>query len=195
MILVLVGFSASGKDSVANRIANLYGYNFIVSTTTRPMRVGESQRNPYNFINNEEFQKLIDNDELVEYRSYDTLVNNIPATWFYGVENKEVDSTKNYVVVLDIVGLRGFRERFGNDVISFFLDTDDETRKERCINRGDFDLIEWNRRLLDDRARFTKEIIRNEMDYVILSYDIQETTDKIMKIVKKIDKGCGNFGE
>lgn len=185
MILILVGFSSVGKDTVAREIEKL-GYNFIVSTTTRPMRDGESQRNPYNFIHNDEFQKLIDSDELIEYRAYNTLVNNQPATWYYGVEKGEVDLNKDYVVVLDIVGLRGFKEYFGNHVVSFFLETDDETRKQRCINRGDFDEYEWNRRLADDKARFTKEIIQDELDYVVDSYHVRETTKDIMNIVKML---------
>jgi len=183
-IIVIVGFSNTGKDSVSMKIAKEHGYNFIISTTTRPIREYESQKNPYNFVGDEEFQKLIKNDMLIEYRAYNALLNNIPSTWYYGVENKEVDPSKDYIVVLDIVGLRGFKEKFKDNIISFFLEADEDTRKQRCINRGDFNEFEWNRRLEDDKTRFTKEIIYNELDFVVDSYNIEETAKEIMDCIK-----------
>lgn len=168
-IIILIGKSASGKDTLARLIEENLGFNFIVSTTTRPMRPGESNRNPYNFVNNEHFENLIKQNELIEYREYNTLVDNIPEKWYYGVENHEVDNSKKYVVVLDTVGLREFKEHFSDRVISIFLDVDDHTRKLRCVQRGDFNETEWHRRLEDDKIRFSPEIIENEIQYVINS--------------------------
>ena len=178
-IIVLCGFSASGKDSLARELENI-GYNFIISTTTRPMRVGESEGNPYHFIDNESFQYLIDNDMLLEYREYNTLVDNIPAKWFYGVEKTAVIDNKKYVVVLDLVGLREFKELFGNRITSFFIDCDDEIRKHRCIKRGDFDEIEFNRRLLDDKKLFPRKVIENEIDFVVKSTTIKDNLEEIL---------------
>jgi guanylate kinase len=166
-LLILTGKSSSGKDTIARLLEKEHGYNFIVSTTTRPMRPGESNRNPYNFVTNEEFERLISGNELIEYREYHTLVNNNPEIWYYGVEKKEVDPNKSYVVVLDTVGLREFKIHFPEKVISFFIHVDDEIRKQRCLSRGDFDEFEWNRRLEDDKIRFSSEVVSKEMDFVI----------------------------
>lgn len=183
-IIILCGFSSSGKDTIAKIFETQYNYNFVVSTTTRPIRNGESDRNPYNFINNDGFEKLISNNELIEYREYHTLVQNKPETWYYGVEKSEILSDKKYVVVLDIVGLLGFKEHFKDRVISFFIDVDDQVRKNRCILRGDFNEFEWNRRLSDDKEKFTKDVINKEIDYVI---DGDNKTDKIVEtIIQKI---------
>jgi guanylate kinase len=166
-IVILVGMSSAGKDTIARLLEEKNGYNFIISTTTRPMRDGESDKNPYNFVNNETFEKLIKNDELIEYREYHTLVNNVPDIWYYGVEKNEVDPNKRYVVVLDTVGLREFKMEYKEKIISIFLQVDDETRKNRCLTRGDFNEPEWERRLADDKIRFSDEIIKNEIDYVV----------------------------
>ena len=160
-IICLVGFSASGKDTLANMISERLGYEFIVSTTTRPMRNGESDRKPYNFVTNEVFDDLIKTDSLVEYRDYKTNVNNVQATWYYGVEKSEVSKDKNYVVVLDLIGLEGFKEYFGDCVTSFFLECTSAVRKERCIARGDYDEYEFGRRLADDMERFPIDRIKN----------------------------------
>jgi guanylate kinase len=184
-IVALIGFSASGKDTVARILEKEYGYNFVVNTTTRPIRPGESERNPYNFTTNDKFEKLISDNKLIEYREYNTLVNNIPAKWYYGVESKEVDPNKKYVVVLDIGGLRGFSEHFGDSVISFFLEASDEVRKERCLLRGDFDETEWNRRLEDDKKRFTDDIINNEVHFVVDSE--REPNDVVKSILNVLN--------
>lgn len=189
-IITLVGFSASGKDSAARILEKEHGYNFIVSTTTRPIRPGESDRTPYNFVTNEEFEKLISENKLIEYREYNTLVNKVPAKWYYGVETKEVDPNKKYVVVLDIVGLRGFYEHFGeSSVISFFLDVDDNVRKERCLLRGDFDETEWNRRLEDDKNRFTDDIINNEIHFVVdANRELNDVVQIVLNVINNLNE-------
>lgn len=166
-IIIITGYSSSGKDTLSKMLEKECGYNFVISTTTRPIRPNESDRNPYNFITNEEFEKLIQNDEMVEYREYYTLLNNLPSKWYYGVEKKEIQTDKPYVVVLDITGLRGFKKYFSDKIISFFIYVNEETRKNRCILRGDFDETEWDRRLKDDNERFPLEIIQKEVDFVI----------------------------
>lgn len=166
-IIVICAPSCAGKDTLARYLEKNNEYNFVISTTTRPMRPGEFQKNPYNFTNNENFENLINNDDLIEYRTYNTLVNNIPDTWYYGVEKSEIEDNKKYVCVLDTVGLIEFKKHFGDRVISFYLNVDDNVRKERCLLRGDFDEFEWNRRLADDKIRFSDEIINTIIDFVI----------------------------
>jgi len=55
-----------------------------------------------------------------------------------------------------------------------------ETRKRRCIDRGDYDECEFNRRALDDEIRFSKEVIQNKVDYVITSTDKKEIINQII---------------
>jgi len=78
------------------------------------MRDGESQGNPYNFVTSSEFKRLIEHDFLIEHREYNTLVDGNPDTWYYGVEKSAINPSVDYVVVLDIVGLRGFKDSENN---------------------------------------------------------------------------------
>jgi guanylate kinase len=188
-LIILTGKSSSGKDTLARMLEQKYGYNFIVSTTTRPMRPGESDKNPYNFVSDEKFQNLINNNELIEYREYHTLVNNNPETWYYGVEKKEVNPNKSYVVVLDIVGLQGFKANFEDKIVSLFINVSDEVRKNRCLSRGDFDEFEWNRRAEDDKIVFSEDVIKKEIDHVING---EQTIDEVLNNVVGIIKPWRN---
>ncbi len=174
-IIIILGASAAGKDTVARLLEKNCGYKFIVSTTTRPPRSGESNGNPYYFIDNEMFKNLIDTNSLIEYREYHTTVKGVEEVWYYGVEKSEVDiENNNYIAVLDTVGLLEFKEHFPESVISFFLKAGHDIRKGRCIARGDFDECEWNRRQEDDATRFSDDIIKDEVDYIINAEDTPE---------------------
>ena len=67
-ILVISGFSAAGKDTIAKLINQNSGFNFVVSYSTRPMRPGESQGDPYYFISDNEMCTMAFTKELIEGR-------------------------------------------------------------------------------------------------------------------------------
>ena len=155
-IYVILGKCCSGKDTAAREMESKHNINFVISTTTRPMRAGESEGNPYHFITNEEFERKISNGELIEYREY---IRN-GEKWYYGVTKDQIEDSKCYVAVLDIVGLREFRKKFGNRVVPTYIDVPEEERKRRCIERGDYDGKEWELREQSDNAMFTEEVIK-----------------------------------
>ena len=183
-LIVICGFSSSGKDKITKHIANNYNYSEIISYTSRPIRPNESECNPYHFITKKQFEVMLSNNEFIECRTYNTLVNNIPDIWYYGVSKESIDLSKhNYIVVLDILGLIQFKKHYKDNIISFFINVDEQTRKQRCINREDFDETEWNRRYLDDKEKFTEEVINREVDYVIENYDFDKCVNKIISLI------------
>lgn len=180
MIVVLLGKSCSGKDTLARQLEKK-GFNFVVSTTSRPMRDGESQGNPYHFVTDSEFKWLIENELLIEHREYNTLVNGTPAKWYYGVEKSAIDPKEDYVVVLDIVGLRGFEDAGFENIVSVYIKAEDELRRNRCVNRVDFNEQEWNRRLEDDSVVFSNSEVNDNIDFVIDSNN--ESLSSVLNII------------
>ena len=49
-MLILIGKTASGKDTILNQLVKKHGYKKIVTYTSRPMRKGEKQDVTYHFI-------------------------------------------------------------------------------------------------------------------------------------------------
>lgn len=188
-IIVLCGKSSAGKDKIAKYLSENHSYKFIVSTTSRPIRPNESQGNPYKFITRQEFEDKIKARDFIECRQYNTLVNNIPDTWYYGVEESEVDiKNNNYVVVLDIQGLQDFKRYFGDHVISFYIDVDNDIRKDRAMQRGGFDETEWNRRLIDDAKVFSLLEVYNKVDFISPNYNFDECIKDILDIIGTFDR-------
>lgn len=184
-VIALIGFSGCGKDTIARKLESDYGYNFVVSTTSRPIRSNEVNGREYYFVTDEEFQNLIDNNELIEYRYYNTYQNGNPAIWHYGITRDSIDLTKgNYVAIVDIKGLQDLRNVFGDKVISIFIDVDEEARRHRAIQRDEkFELKEWIRRWQDDQNIFKN--IHNEVDYIIENYNFEECIENIIEILKE----------
>ena len=103
-IIILTGMSCAGKDTVRRVLEQDYygGYTNIVSHTSRPMRENEINGIDYHFVSKEEFNNMIDNNEMIEYRNYETNWNGRGETWFYGVK-KFTPKNINYVIVMDSI--------------------------------------------------------------------------------------------
>lgn len=169
MIYVLLGKSASGKDTLMNEVLKhnlmtdrLVQLRPLVSTTSRPIRDGEIDGKDYNFVSKDEFETLINNNQMLEYRAYNTLVDNKPDIWYYGTPKFELEENKNYICVLDVDGAKSFKEYFGNENVEcVYLELDDKTREERASQRGSFNKTEWDRRCKDDAIKFSEENLKD----------------------------------
>ena len=172
-MIVIAGASASGKTEVAKLLAKKYGIRKIITTTTRPMRVGEVDKRDYFFITKEEFERKVVHGDFVEYTLYN---GNL-----YGSTKDQI--AKNRCVVIDPAGLRAYIALNDDSIMTFFLDADEETRRERMMARGD-DKEKIESRIIHDREAFKKENIP-KVDYHIDSsklHNVEEVTDEIYRI-------------
>ena len=179
-IIALAGFSSAGKDTLAKFMSEELGYDFVVSHTTRPMRPGESEGNPYYFINDNEMCSLAINNKLVEAREYDSIY----GKWFYAISKDEIEDSKKYVVVVDFSGFLALKNHFGDRVKSVFIDCSEPERRKRAELRGDFNLDEWNRRYEDDKAKFPKKLISKHMDWILKTTKYsKEKSENDLKVI------------
>lgn len=182
-IVILTGKSASGKDTLQNYLAEVYGFRRMMSSTDRPMRPGETDGKEYNFRTKSEFSRLIEENKLIESREYGTIVNGVPDTWRYGLEKiDDMDETVNYVAVLDLSGAQKVKALYPKETTVFYLYAPDEIREERCKQRGDFDVTEWERRLAKDEDDFSAEK-RNTIPAFFISstQNLAHCTEKIFQ--------------
>lgn len=178
MIIVLAGKSASGKDTLLNELITYTDARPIVSYTTRPMRDKEIDGVDYHFVSEDKFKEI--QDQLLESRSYDTLFNGIPATWYYGSPIVDA-SNSSYVAVLDPDGVKSYIDAYGKDNLFIaYIDCPDQVRKERAIKRGSFSEAEWDRRAQDDEVRFKSIIDLANGIYSSDLYTVSELQDQIL---------------
>lgn len=82
IFITFIGVAASGKTEIARHICKKYGFSYIPSLTTRPVRPGNESE--YHHITKEEFEDLIEHDEILEYAIFNT--------YYYGKSKKVVNS-------------------------------------------------------------------------------------------------------
>lgn len=134
MIIVLVGKTASGKTSVANRLCRNKRFKRIITYTTRPMRDNEQQDVDYHFISDEQFNKMVENNEFTEYKRYNTS----HGVWSYGsvVTSEQELSSYYHVIILTPQGLRDLSKQTSR-YIAFYLNVGVKSQLERLKKRGD----------------------------------------------------------
>ena len=100
-MIVLSGASASGKTEVAKMLASKYGITKVITTTTRPMRVGEVDGRDYFFVTKEQFEQMIRNDEFVEFTIYNGN--------YYGSTKAQIGENKVVTVLVVMRQKRGIK--------------------------------------------------------------------------------------
>lgn len=171
-MIVLAGASASGKTEVAKVLAKKYGIKKIVTTTTREKRVGEVDGVDYFFVSKAQFERMIVEDKFVEYTLYNGQM--------YGSTKDQIANDR--CVVIDPAGLRSYINLNNKDIVTFFLEANEEIRHKRMILRGDSD-EKIKSRIENDRIAFKKEKIA-KVDYIIDSSDkfsVEEVAEMVYK--------------
>lgn len=175
-MIVLAGASASGKTEVAKMLAKKYGITKMITTTTRDMRVGEINGKDYFFVDKLAFEKMLQENKFVETTVYNGN--------FYGSTKDQI--ANNRCIVVDPAGLKAYIALNDKNIITFFLDSLEETRFKRMIERGDLEEKAKNR-LIHDRTAFSKDNIP-QVNYHIDSETktVEEVADEIYKIYQQL---------
>jgi len=153
MKIVLIGKSCSGKTDISFLLREM-GLKIALSSTTRPMRVGEVDGVDYRFKKTEVFLKLIEEEQFIEHDEFNG--------WFYGVDRNEFNACD--VLILTPRGLkRLLMNHDRKEVLVIYVDTNDVERLARSQRRGD-DPSEVLRRHQADDADFRDFIHNQEWD-------------------------------
>ena len=174
-MIVLAGASASGKTEVAKELAKTFGITKVITTTTRKMRVGEVNGRDYFFVSKERFEEMIKEGRFVEYTVYN---DNL-----YGSTKDQI--AENKCVVIDPAGLKAYIALNDPNIVTFFLDSLEETRFKRMLSRGDKE-EDAKRRVEHDKKAFHPSNIA-DVDFHIDSETkpIEEVAELIYKNYKE----------
>ncbi len=188
-IFVIMGKSATGKDTVFQRIieSKELMLKTAVGYTTRPIRKGERNGVEYRFVTVEEMKNLKEKGLIIEHRSYQT----VHGEWNYFTVNDDQITlgTNDYLLISTLEGFVQIRKYFGDDVvIPFYIEVADDIRLERSIIRErkqeEPKYAEVCRRYLADEEDFSEEKLKEAN--VIKRYKNNDLTDCINEIIKDI---------
>ena len=128
-VVALIGESGCGKDTIMQRILAKYPmyFNKITNCTTRPIRENEINGVNYFFMNDEEFIKKIEKNEMLEHACF----NN----WYYGTSLDALLSNCFNIGVFNPTSIRTMVSNPEVDLTVYRIECDGKTRLLRQLNR------------------------------------------------------------
>jgi guanylate kinase len=133
--IIITGKSGSGKDWLLRQLEK-EGLKVSVKTTTRPQRKNEVQSVTYNFIQVNEFQSLLENNEFICHQSFSvTPEGRDPETWHYGLTKEEFDKAQAFIMTPGEIQQIDTETR--KRCFLVYLDIDRTIREKRISGRND----------------------------------------------------------
>ena len=176
-LLVVSGPSGSGKSSIVRELIERLGIEFSVSATTRLPRPGERHGVHYNFISRRDFEKMIENDELLEWAIYNNR--------YYGTPQALIEETladqRDILLEIEIQGARQVRERKPEAIMYFIAPPSLEELEKRLRRRGDTS---------DEDIEDRLEIAKSEMaeapdlfDHIVVNDNLDQAISELEGLI------------
>ncbi len=189
IMVILSSPSGAGKTTLIKLLSELNNFNISISHTTRKPRPNEIPNKDYYFINDEEFKRLINNQEFLEYAK---VFNN-----YYGTTRTPViDKLNKGINVLFDIDWQGAdqikNKNLDYKLISFFiLPPSKKILFERLSNRDMKDKL-----IVDERMKqFERDVLHwINYDYVVINDDLNVCYSRIKNLIDaEINNGSKDY--
>jgi len=180
LLIVISGPSGVGKDSVLEEMKSRgLPFHFVVTATTRSPRPDEKDGVDYFFLSQDEFARMIDEGELLEYAVVYQDYKGIPKSQV----RKALASGKNVIMRIDVQGAETVRKLAKDALMIFLTPQNEEELITRLQNRNTEDNESLKLRIATTRQEYNKIDL---FDYIVVNKDEQLsiTVDMIEAIIK-----------
>lgn len=178
ILIVVSGFSGAGKGTLMKKLLENYdNYALSVSATTRAPRQGETHGKEYFFKTVEEFEKMIAQDELIEYAKY---VDN-----YYGTPESyvtdQLEAGRDVILEIEIQGALKVKEKYPDTLLLFVTPPSAEELKARLVGRGteSMEVIEARMRRAIEEAQYM-----DSYDYLIVNDDLNICMEDMHQVIQ-----------
>ena len=178
IMVVLSSPSGAGKTTLVKLLSKKKEFNISISHTTRKPRISEIADKDYYFVNDEKFQKLINNEEFLEYAKV--------FSHHYGTTRtpviEKLEKGKNVVFDIDWQGADQIKnKRLNYKLITFFvLPPSKQVLFERLSSRDMKDKL-----IVEERMKeFSRDVLHwINYDYVVINDNLEECYSKISNLI------------
>jgi len=177
-LIILSGPSGSGKDTVLSELLQRNEkIQLSVSATTRNPRRGEIDGVHYFFISKEDFEKKIENNEMLEYAVY--------GDNYYGTPKGPVDSWlnagKTVILKIEVQGAEKIRKMYPDAISIFILPPSMETLEHRIRKRESEKEDEIIKRLAIAKSEIARA---DEYEYAVINDVLDVALSDINAIIR-----------
>ena len=188
-LVVLAGPTAVGKGTVSTFIRENYpDVHLSVSATTRAPRPGEVEGVNYFFVSDEEFDRLVERGEMLEWAK-------VHNAFRYGTPSRPVDENlaegNSVLLEIDIQGAQQVKAAMPQAVLVFLLPPTWDELVRRLIGRGTEGPAEQQRRLETARVELAAQ---HEFDYRVVNGDVAEAAEEVVDLTRLRPRASHDFG-
>jgi guanylate kinase len=178
-LTVIAGPTAVGKGTVVRHILQEHPEIALsVSATTRKPRPGEVDGVDYLFVSNEEFDRMIEESELLEYATVHQ--SNRYGTPRGPVE-KALEAGRQIILEIDIQGAQLVKESMPEANLIFIAPPSLEELKRRLISRGTESPEEAEIRL---ETAQTELAAKDSFDHVVINTDVAQCAREVLDLMQ-----------
>ena len=191
--IIIIGKSGAGKDTTVKVLTEKYGFKRVIEYTTRQKRPNETNGVEYNFVTDEEYDKMLKDNEFISTSTFDRVQDGNVCKVRYGI--RKDDLVDNTILSTNPSSMRQIKSQM-DDVIVVYIFVPGYIRAKRLRSRGD-DKSEIERRLMSDNRDFDEET-ENNVDILVLngifpSLNREEKSpenlaEEILKKVRKLER-------
>jgi guanylate kinase len=166
VLLCILGRTASGKDSLVNKLCEKTGFTQIISYTTRARRDNEGET--HRFVTKQVYDTMLASGEV----AVDT---NIDGNYYWATIEQLYE---NDVYILDYIGLKKLKSLNlpGLRLVSVFINTPDEIRKARALEKRGDDRGKFLSRDFDEKTQFREMLKKADFDYAVSNIEFINAT-------------------
>ena len=188
-MIVLSSPSGAGKTTLVKMLSELDNFEISISHTTRQPRPNETANKDYFFVKDEEFKRLIKNQEFLEYAK---VFNNFYGTTRTPVINR-LDQGKNVLFDIDWQGADQIKnKKLDYKLITFFiLPPSKKELFERLSNRDMKDKLIAEERM----KQFERDVLHwINYDYVVINDNLKKCFSRIKNLIEaEISNGSKDY--
>ena len=189
VMIILSSPSGAGKTTLASLLSKLDNFEISISHTTRKPRINEIPDKDYYFVSNEKFERLIRNEEFLEYAK---VFNNFYGTTRTPVIDK-LNKGKNVLFDIDWQGADQIKnKKLDYKLITFFiLPPSKEELFDRLSNRDMKDKLIAEERM----KQFERDVLHwINYDYVVINENLENCYLKIFQLIQaEINDGSKDY--
>lgn len=186
MLIVVSGPSGCGKGTVLAEILKSDRIFYSVSATTRSPRPGETDGVNYYFLTKEKFEKLIEEDGMLEYASY--------CGNYYGTPKKPVEDMleqgKHVILEIEVQGAMKVMEKCSEAVFVFILPPSLK-ELERRLNKRGTEAEDVIKKRLSEAAGEIKQAYK--YNYAVINGELEKAVDDLKAIIRAEELKSTNF--
>ena len=189
IMVILSSPSGAGKTTLVNLLAKENNFEISISHTTRQPRPKEVLNKDYYFVNDDEFKRLIKNQEFLEYAK---VFNNYYGTTRTPVIDK-LNKGKNVLFDIDWQGADQIKnKKLDYKLITFFiLPPSKKILFERLSNRDMKDKLIAEERM----KQFERDVLHwINYDYVVINDNLDSCYSKIKNLIEaEVNNGSKDY--